>query len=93
MMRYGIMINLVLGIFNLIPIPPLDGSKMLAVFLPYNMAKEYESWVQYTQYLFMGLFLLSFANIGFNPFAFILYPAQALNNALAYLSLQLITLF
>lgn len=30
----GIIINLVLGVFNLIPIPPLDGSKILASFLP-----------------------------------------------------------
>lgn len=30
----AILINLVLGVFNLIPIPPLDGSKILASFLP-----------------------------------------------------------
>lgn len=30
----AILINLVLGTFNLIPIPPLDGSKVLAAFLP-----------------------------------------------------------
>ncbi len=30
----GIVINLVLGVFNLIPIPPLDGSKIVASFLP-----------------------------------------------------------
>lgn len=29
----GVLLNLVLGIFNLIPIPPLDGSKILASFL------------------------------------------------------------
>jgi Zn-dependent protease len=32
-----IMINLVLACFNLVPIPPLDGSKILFAFLPYNM--------------------------------------------------------
>lgn len=31
-------INLVLACFNLVPIPPLDGSKILFAFLPYNMA-------------------------------------------------------
>ena len=35
-----ISINLGLGIFNLIPLPPLDGSKILRNFLPYN-AKEW----------------------------------------------------
>ncbi len=34
MLFYSVVINLVLGIFNLIPIPPLDGSKILAVCLP-----------------------------------------------------------
>ncbi len=35
----AIILNLVLGVFNLIPIPPLDGSKILAAFLP-------DDWVQ-----------------------------------------------
>jgi len=34
MLFYSVVINSVLGIFNLIPIPPLDGSKILAMFLP-----------------------------------------------------------
>lgn len=33
-----VVINLVLACFNLVPIPPLDGSKILFAFLPYNMA-------------------------------------------------------
>jgi len=39
---YLIIINLILGIFNLIPIPPLDGSKVLFAFLPerYNEFKR-----------------------------------------------------
>ncbi|MBU3925846.1 site-2 protease family protein [Patescibacteria group bacterium] len=34
-----VVINLVLGVFNLVPIPPLDGSKVLFSFLPYNWHK------------------------------------------------------
>jgi Zn-dependent protease len=34
MLYYSVIINLILGIFNLIPIPPLDGSKILAMCLP-----------------------------------------------------------
>ncbi len=34
-------INLILGVFNLIPIPPLDGSKILAVFLPLDTRDRY----------------------------------------------------
>ena len=35
-------VNIVLGVFNLIPIPPLDGSRVLGAFLPRN---AYEKWV------------------------------------------------
>jgi Zn-dependent protease len=37
----GVMLNLVLAIFNLIPIPPLDGSSVLAYFLPPQVADSY----------------------------------------------------
>ncbi len=41
LLRYTVLINLVLGIFNLFPVPPLDGSKILMSQLPYNLAKSY----------------------------------------------------
>lgn len=41
LLRYAIHINLLLAIFNLLPIPPLDGSKILLSQLPYRLAKEY----------------------------------------------------
>jgi Zn-dependent protease len=52
-----IVINVVLMIFNLFPIPPLDGSKMLHAILPYEAQKGYE---QIEQYGFVLLFLLVF---------------------------------
>lgn len=42
MSQAGIMINLILMVLNLIPIPPLDGSKVLMAFLPDKLAAAYE---------------------------------------------------
>ena len=51
----GTIINIVLGTFNLLPIPPLDGSKVLAVALPPKMAASY---MKIERYGFIILILL-----------------------------------
>lgn len=40
-LSYGFMINLVLAAFNLLPIPPLDGSRVVAHFLPDRLSMQY----------------------------------------------------
>lgn len=51
---YTISINIGLGVFNLIPLPPLDGSKILMHFLPYNG----KQWFYNNQQIFYIVFLL-----------------------------------
>lgn len=46
--------NIGLGIFNLIPLPPLDGSKVLVNFLPYNARR----WFVEKETIFHILFLI-----------------------------------
>lgn len=53
---YTVSINIGLGVFNLIPLPPLDGSKILMHFLPYK-AKE---WFYKNQQIFYIVFLIIF---------------------------------
>ena len=57
LLRFTVTINLVLGVFNLFPIPPLDGSKVLLSQLPYNLAKEYQKLEQYG-FLLLLIFLM-----------------------------------
>jgi Zn-dependent protease len=38
---WGVMLNLILAVFNMVPIPPLDGSRVLLSFLPMKMAYYY----------------------------------------------------
>ena len=40
-LQYGVVINLILFIFNLIPLPPLDGSRIVSAFLSYKNAYRY----------------------------------------------------
>ena len=44
---FGISVNLSLGLLNLIPIPPLDGSRIVTAFLPYNAAMQYNQLERY----------------------------------------------
>lgn len=55
-------LNVGLALFNLIPIPPLDGSNVLVAFLPNNTAAKYLQIRYYTRYIFGGLMLLSVAS-------------------------------
>lgn len=43
MIYYAIAINIGLGVFNLIPLPPLDGAKVIKIFLPYNAKQWFEN--------------------------------------------------
>lgn len=62
MVGYMVSINLGLGVFNLIPIPPLDGSKILYAFLPDRILYRilpYERYIQLVMFLLLWVGFLS----------------------------------
>tara|TARA_B100000809_G_scaffold119801_1_gene118040 strand:- start:226 stop:879 length:654 start_codon:yes stop_codon:yes gene_type:complete len=66
---YGVLINLVLAFFNLIPIPPLDGSHVLFHVLPEPLALRYREAGRHGLLIMMGL-LFFFPGV----FRYVLWP-------------------
>ena len=58
MIMYGVFINIILAVFNLIPIAPLDGSKILLGLLPPERAYAYQQWEPYGPMILIGLILM-----------------------------------
>jgi Zn-dependent protease len=52
---FAVTINLTLAIFNLLPIPPLDGSNALLSQLPYPLARQFERYAPYGPLIILGL--------------------------------------
>jgi Zn-dependent protease len=61
MLSLCIVINLSLFFFNLLPIPPLDGSRVVRNMLPYNAVRVYDQiggWLSYLLMMFVGGFVM-----------------------------------
>jgi Zn-dependent protease len=68
MLYLGIGLNLNLMFFNLIPLPPLDGSRIAYIFLPTD---TYFKIMQYERYIMIAFIVLLAANIITLPLAFL----------------------
>jgi len=77
-MGAAIQINFALALFNLLPLPPLDGSKILESFMDYNGTQFMRKIEQYSFFILLGLLwfnVLSFLN---GPITFLTHRALAL---------------
>ncbi len=59
-LNYVATINIYLAVFNLIPVPPLDGSRLLTAFLP---DRVYYKIMQYERYLFLAVLALIWLDV------------------------------
>ena len=65
---YAASINVTLAVFNLLPVPPLDGSRIFWAVLP---DKYYFKVMQYERYIMIGLFVLLFFGVLSIPLSFL----------------------
>jgi len=68
MAEYGILINLILIVFNLLPVPPLDGSHVVYHLLPPELGARYREIAPYGLFILLGLLFLG-------ALRYLLFPA------------------
>ena len=62
-----------LGVFNLIPLPPLDGSKIFMNLFPYNARRWIMEHEQIFYYIFLAIWITGLAGIIISPIINLLY--------------------
>jgi Zn-dependent protease len=67
----SVSLNFSLGIFNLLPIPPLDGSKIIESFLSYTALRKYEALAQYGFWILLALLMTGALSILSGPITFL----------------------
>ena len=72
---YVVYINILLACFNMIPFPPLDGSKILMAFLPFSAQQKYREMIASIErfgFFVTFLFIFIFINVFWGPFSVII---------------------
>ena len=81
-----VIINIGLGVFNLIPLPPLDGSKIFINFMPYNWRRWILEHSQIFYYIFLAIWITGLASVIISPIINLLYSGL-MNGVLAIIRL------
>lgn len=68
-----VIINIGLGVFNLLPIPPLDGSKIFINLFPYNTRRWIMEHEQIFYYIFLAIWITGLAGVIISPIINFLY--------------------
>ena len=70
-LNYLIMLNVSLAVFNLLPFPPLDGSKVLSTFLPQSFQPVFEMLEQYGFFILLLLVYMGVIGLIIRPFYYL----------------------
>ena len=79
-LQFIVFLNVLLGVFNLIPIPPLDGSRILSGLLPNRLAWQYNQLEPHGFYILIALLYFKILNV---LLEFPMYVAQKLFMSIA----------
>lgn len=84
---YAALVNINLAVFNLLPIPPLDGSRILQLLIP---AKYYYKFLEYERYIVIVVFILIITGVLSTPLSLISSGILSLFIKIASLPFKLI---
>ncbi|MDA1060765.1 MAG: site-2 protease family protein [bacterium] len=79
--QYTFHVSIFLGIFNLFPFPPLDGSKILGLIIPKRFHRQYENYLYHGMKYFVAIILIDVFILGnFFDFSFFAYAMGYLHD-------------
>ena len=81
-LAWVVLLNMVLAVFNLLPIPPLDGYNVALAFLPPRQALFLARYGQYGVFILLGLVFLNYAGSPIDPLGWIFAIASYLGGLL-----------
>ena len=76
LLRYGLLLNISLAVFNMLPIPPLDGSRVAEGLLPQRWRSVWERYARYSALVLLAVIVLPMFVPGMSPIGWVVSLAD-----------------